>query len=94
MEACCLLAVGFCINLFTDILFFDKTFVTSVKIPCLSLTSKRMYAEIFLLFIFSKTPNFLFLSDNTNGNLMLPLSMEHKSEIKDEVVGPGPAPSP
>ena len=25
---------------------------------------------------------------------MLPLKTEHKSEIKEEVVGPGPAPSP
>ena len=25
---------------------------------------------------------------------MFPLNIEHKSEIRDEVVGPGPAPSP
>ena len=38
--------------------------------------------------------NFLFLSEITKGNFIFPLNTEHKSETKDEVVGPGPAPSP
>ena len=44
--------------------------------------------------MFSKEANFLFLSDSTNGNFTFPLKIEHKSETSDEVVGPGPAPSP
>ena len=34
------------------------------------------------------------LTDTPKGFLILPLSIEHKSEINAEDVGPGPAPSP
>ena len=42
----------------------------------------------------SNKANFLFLLGITKGNFIFPLKIEHKSEIKDEVVGPAPAPSP
>ena len=42
----------------------------------------------------SKEANFLFLSGIINGNFIFPRSTEHKSDIKDDVVGPEPAPSP
>ena len=46
------------------------------------------------MFKLSNKAGFLFLLEITKGNLILPLSIEHRSDIKDEVVGPGPAPSP
>ena len=81
-------------NLFTETLLLAKTFVISDKIPCSSLTSNLRYTENFLLFKFSKVESFLFFSDKTKGNLTLPLNIEHISEINEDVVGPGPAPSP
>ena len=42
----------------------------------------------------SNEANFLFLLDTTKGNFIFPRSTEHKSDIKDDVVGPAPAPSP
>ena len=37
---------------------------------------------------------FLFLFGIENGGLISPLKMQHMSETKADVVGPGPAPSP
>ena len=44
--------------------------------------------------VLSNLADFLFWLDITNGNLIFPLSTEHKSDISEDVVGPGPAPSP
>ena len=89
-----LLLKGFCINLLTDIWFFDKILVTDERTPVLSITSNLIYEEknssaMSKLLIF-----FLFLFGIENGNFIFPLSIEQISDTRADVVGPGPAPSP
>ena len=61
IEAYFLLLKGFCINLFTEILFFDKIFVIDDKTPVLSMTSSLIYEEKNSLEISVDLNFFLFL---------------------------------
>ena len=53
-----------------------------------------MYAEQLCFKISNCLIFFLKLHGTPNGYFILPRKMEHKSEIKADVVGPAPAPSP
>ena len=66
-------------------------FVIFDKIPGLSSTSKRKYAEKSLKSIFSNFSFFLSLFEREKGNLIFPLNIEDISEIKAEVVAAAPA---
>ena len=77
-----------------EILFLENIFVIEDKTPGKSFTSTLKYDEQDLLYKSNFFIFFLFEKETPNGNFISPLSIEHKSEIKEEVVGPGPAPSP
>ena len=64
------------------------------RIPGLSKTSKRKYAENNLFAILLNLSFFLSFSDREKGNLIFPLKIEEISDTKAEVVAEGPAPSP
>ena len=71
-----------------DILVIDD------NTPVLSITSNLIYDENISFEIFKDLIFFLLLFGIENGNLIFPLTIEHISDTKAEVVGPGPAPSP
>ena len=86
--------LGFWINLFIEILFFEKIFVIFDRTPGLSMTSKRKYAEKNLFSIFSNLSFFLSLFEIEKGNFTFPLKIEEISETSADVVAAAPAPSP
>ena len=74
-------------------LFFAKILVIDDRTPGRSFTSILKYEELVCFKISNLIIFFLNFEEIPNGYFILPLSIEQRSDINAEDVGPGPEPS-